>query len=143
SGCRKKVAENSTSNDGLYKENDSVSVGEEIYLTPDQIPSDDGQNKIHISDHRISGYTSSGSEQRPTSSNSYTHTGMDVLQSMKHGELYKAWLWEYIQNKCYYPDFMSVRTRALCFSANTASKLLGGFFGVPALCFGSPQLSQC
>ncbi|GLJ06773.1 hypothetical protein SUGI_0047840 [Cryptomeria japonica] len=74
------------------KDNDSVSAGEEIELMPDESPSDDGHRKISIpncgmssdqnhfrlcsvragSDLKISGYTSSGSDQSPTSSNSDT-----------------------------------------------------------------------
>ncbi|KAH9290186.1 hypothetical protein KI387_034303 [Taxus chinensis] len=57
------------------KENESVSVGEEIELTPDQSPSDDGHYKICISNSGKSSYqhyTSSGSDQSPTSSNSDT-----------------------------------------------------------------------
>ncbi|KAH9310836.1 hypothetical protein KI387_025871 [Taxus chinensis] len=57
------------------KENESVSVGEEIELTPDQSPSDDGHYKIRISNSGKSSYqhyTSSGSDQSPTSSNSDT-----------------------------------------------------------------------
>lgn len=74
------------------KEIDSVSVCEEDELTPDQSPKDDGLCKFGLSnsgrrndrhnislssppaasDLRINGYTSSGSDQSPTSSNSDT-----------------------------------------------------------------------